>query len=177
MKRTFFIFLVLVLALGTAGFIQSNQAAGQPVDVRVTMKEYKLRLSRAHLPAGVPIRFIFEDTGTVIHEAVLEKAGEVDVPLELEGEEAEVEDIQPGQTVSAVWTISEPGQYQLACHIPGHFEGGMVSTFTIHSGGALVSLLFEYALYIAAAILALLAVILGLVFYNRRRQARAMAMP
>jgi hypothetical protein len=62
---------------------------------------------------------------------VLEKAGAVDQPFEMDGRESEIEDIAPGETKSATWTITEPGEYQLACHLPGHFDAGMVERFTV----------------------------------------------
>ncbi len=177
MKRFLYVLLVVIVAAGLVGFIRLNRATDQPIDVHVTMKEYKLVLSRTNFPAGVPIRFIFEDNGTTVHEAVLEKAGDVDVPLEMEGEETEVEDVQPGETRTAIWTIPEAGRYQLACHIPGHFEGGMVSVFVVRSGGPLISLFFEYFSYIIAAVAAILLVILVLVFINRRKLAQTIDMP
>jgi uncharacterized cupredoxin-like copper-binding protein len=42
-----------------------------------------------------------------------------------------VEDIDPGQSTTLEWTLDKPGQYQLACHEPGHYEQGMVATFTV----------------------------------------------
>ncbi len=176
MKRVLIVIAILVVASITAGFIQSNQAVS-PVDVYVTVNEYTLEMSRTNFPAGVPIHFIFEHAGQIIHEAVLEKAGEVDVPLELEGEEAEVEDIQPGATVSADWTIDEAGQYQLACHIPGHYEGGMVSVFFVRSGGPLVSMFFEYLPWIIGALVVILVIGAVAAFISRRRQTRDSSMP
>jgi uncharacterized cupredoxin-like copper-binding protein len=64
---------------------------------------------------------------------VLEKAGAVDQPFEMNGKETEIEDIASGQTKSATWTITQPGEYQLACHLPGHFEAAMVERFTVTS--------------------------------------------
>ena len=31
-----------------------------------------------------------------------------------------------GETAELEWTFTEPGRYQFACHVPGHFEAGMV---------------------------------------------------
>jgi hypothetical protein len=49
----------------------------------------------------------------------------------MNGREAEMEDIAPGETKSATWLITQPGVYQLACHLPGHFEAGMLARFTV----------------------------------------------
>lgn len=174
MKRLVFILVFLVLvAVFLTGFVRYKQVENQPVDVFVTLHEFKVELSRTNLPAGVPIRFIFKNTGAVVHEAVLEKAGVVDEPLELAGAESEVEDIQPGGIPNAVWTIDEPGEYQLACHIAGHFEGGMVGTFTVRAGGAFVSLLFEYAAWIVGGIAVILIIIVGAALALRKKPALA----
>jgi uncharacterized cupredoxin-like copper-binding protein len=74
--------------------------------------------------------FLVTNGGDQTHEMVLEKAGD-DVPLAAAGVESEIEDIAPGATAEVTWTITEPGTYQLACHIPGHFEEGMVTTFDV----------------------------------------------
>ena len=81
-------------------------------------------LSNPPCTALVTIRFEGSNHGTVAHEVVLEEAGVVDDPLELNGEAPEIEDVDPSETKSAVWTITDPGPYQLACHERGH-EGGM----------------------------------------------------
>ena len=40
--------------------------------------------------------------------------------------ESEIEDIAPGQSKALTWTFAETGRYQFACHLPGHYESGMV---------------------------------------------------
>ncbi len=160
-KSAWLAVVFLVLGLFFSGFAWDTQAGERPVEVTVSLQEYKVVLSRTNLPAGVPIQFTFKDMGSVVHEAVLEKAGMVDEPLEIEGKEAEVEDLQPGETRSITWTIEEVGAYQLACHIAGHFEGGMLGLFNVRPGGEFVSLLFENAVWIVAGLLTL--ILLGLV--------------
>jgi uncharacterized cupredoxin-like copper-binding protein len=66
-----------------------------------------------------------------MHEAVLERAGSDDDALEVRGREYEAEHIAPGQTRTVTWTIPHAGKYQLACHMPGHFEMGMKTFFTV----------------------------------------------
>ncbi|MEX0701384.1 MAG: plastocyanin/azurin family copper-binding protein [Planctomycetales bacterium] len=33
--------------------------------------------------------------------------------------------VAPGATESFAWTFTEPGTFEFACHLPGHYEGGM----------------------------------------------------
>lgn len=114
-----------VAPLGPSG----ADATAQTLDV--TLAEFSVAVSPATVKAGQPITFAVTNAGAETHEMVLEKAGDDDVPLEADGVESEIEDILPGATAEMVWTITEPGTYQLACHIPDHFEKGMVTTLEV----------------------------------------------
>ena len=93
-----------------------------------------MTLDKTSIPAG-PVKFIIDNDGASLHEAVLEPAGVDDEPLEANGKESELEDIAPGTKSNLFeWTITAPGKYQLACHVTeglDHFTHGMVSTFTV----------------------------------------------
>ncbi len=117
--------VVVVLAALLAG------CAKKPVDVAVTLSEFKVETSTQSVPANTPIHFTITNAGTVVHEFVLEPASAHDVPMEKDGQESEVEDIEPGAVVTMDWTITEPGEYHLACYTPGHFEAGMVTNLTV----------------------------------------------
>jgi uncharacterized cupredoxin-like copper-binding protein len=167
MKRILYliglILAVGVISIGLTGMTTVPQA-NQPVEVNVILKEFSMEMSRTDLPAGVPIKFNFIQKGSVNHEAVLEIAGVNDEPLELSGKESEAEDIVPGETRSMVWTIPNPGKYQLACHVPGHYEGGMVTTFTISKPGLLSGLLAN-PIALATLVLILAAILVGMISY------------
>jgi uncharacterized cupredoxin-like copper-binding protein len=91
----------------------------------VTLSEFKVEISNANLPAGTAVTYVITNNGKITHEMVLEKAGVADEPLEFNGVGQEAEDIEPGTTRSVEWTIPDAGGYQLACHVPGHYEAGM----------------------------------------------------
>lgn len=109
-----------------------------PTEVHVTMSEWTMVMDQTSIPAG-EVRFLIENVGAEKHEVVLERAGALDEPMEAEGEESEVEDVEPATSATLEWTIDEPGQYQLACHIveeelgqtQDHYANGMVVTFTV----------------------------------------------
>jgi len=117
------VFVVLAAALAACG-------PKGPTVVDVTLTEYKIEMSKTSVPAG-QVKFNITNEGSIVHELVLEPGGAVDDPLEGNNQESEVEDIQPGQTVTLEWTIDTPGEYQLTCHLPGHFENGMVLPFSV----------------------------------------------
>jgi len=105
--------------------------AKKPVDVTVTLTEFVVDASPLSVPANTPIHFTITNAGAVEHEFVLELASAQDVPMEKDGQESEVEAIEPGAVVTLDWTITESGEYHLACYTPGHFEAGMVTNFTV----------------------------------------------
>ena len=118
--------------LAVATLAVPTVAADQgPNQVDVTLTEFKLSMTATSIPAGVPVTFAATNNGDMMHEVVLEKSGAVDQPFEMNGRETEIEDIAPGATKSATWTITQPGEYQLACHLPAHFDAGMVERFTV----------------------------------------------
>ncbi len=101
-----------------------------PTTVEVHLTEYKVEMSKTSLPVGA-VKFNITNDGSIVHEILIEQASAMDVPLQASGAEAEVQDIQPGQTVTLEWTIDTPGQYQLSCHLPGHYENGMYAAFEV----------------------------------------------
>ena len=124
----FLLFFPTILAFG--------QACGAKKSVvNVTLGDYTVELSPATIPAGTPVKFEITNKGKEDHEFVVEKADHANKPLtaEVGGKtiKSEIEDIAPGKTVTLEWTFAEPGSYQVACHIEGHFEAGMKTTFTV----------------------------------------------
>lgn len=106
-------------------------AAGEPVEV--TLTDFKVSEVAGPLKVGVEYTFMVTNDGVAVHEAVLEAAGANDVPLEIDGSEAEIEDLAPGTTGMLTFTFTEAGDYQLSCHVPGHYEAGMVTVFTVEA--------------------------------------------
>jgi uncharacterized cupredoxin-like copper-binding protein len=125
------------LTLGVAGLQHGlttervSAAQAKPVPVKVTLRDFRISMSRHRLPEGRPIQFVITNRGQAMHEAILERAGADDKALKVRGKEYEADDIAPGTTRTVVWTVPQAGNYQLACHMPGHFEMGMKTTFTV----------------------------------------------
>jgi uncharacterized cupredoxin-like copper-binding protein len=95
-------------------------------DVAITLQDFTITPSATTFKVGVPYTFTITNDGKAQHELVIEKATDVDVPLQASGHEAEAEAIDPGTVKTLQWTFTEPGEYQFACHVPGHFEAGML---------------------------------------------------
>lgn len=124
--------LVLVAVLTAAVvLVGCGSQAPTPVEVQVTLSDFKVEASPATVPANTLVKFVVTNNGSLEHEMVVEKKGDVDKPLETASGPAEAEKIPAGGSKTLEWTFTEPGQYQLACHVPGHFEAGMVTDLTV----------------------------------------------
>ncbi len=116
--------------MGTAAAVASPTSSdvGTPLaggEVQVTLGEYYIQASATTFLVGESYTFNATNVGAEVHEVVFERAGARDEPLESGGEEVELEDIEPGQTASLVYAFTEPGNYQLSCHVTLHYPAGM----------------------------------------------------
>ncbi len=128
---------ILISLCVTAMLLVGHANAQEPLRINVTVREFAIDVSVHAIPTHTPFQFVVTNQGQLSHELVLEKAGDDDKAVELDGDEAEVENIAPGATKeSPVWTINDVGQYQIACHVQGHYEAGMVHSFTILAAGS-----------------------------------------
>jgi uncharacterized cupredoxin-like copper-binding protein len=121
----------------------------QPREVNIVMRDYAYVPSVVDLHPGETVVFHVINGGLVVHEAIL---GDIDAQMAWETAEAAVADHPPGPTPSVpdpegfaglrvvaesgqrldvVWTV--PGDaseaasgWFVGCHIPGHWEKGMV---------------------------------------------------
>jgi len=120
------------LATPTASPAASAMAtpSAEPVCVGVIVDDFVVRPQRTTFRVGETYIFAVGNEGAAVHEFVIEPAGADDAPFQVEvngkEQESEVEDIAPGETAELEWTFTEPGHYQFACHVPGHYEAGMV---------------------------------------------------
>jgi uncharacterized cupredoxin-like copper-binding protein len=101
--------------------------AGAPVCVGVREAEFYVRPERTTFQVGQPYVFAVGNEGTMEHEFIIEPPGadEEDALKGTGGKVAKVEGIAPGKTAELAWTFTEPGDFELACHRPGHYEAGM----------------------------------------------------
>jgi len=117
-----------------AGMVHAIQVTDKAIPVPVTVGDMFVKLSQTELKPNTLYTFVVTNTGQATHELVTEPAGAVDHALEGAGEpepSAEAENIAPGTTRELPWFFTTPGNYQLACHKPGHYEAGMVQRFSV----------------------------------------------
>lgn len=112
-----------------------------PTLVDVELNEWGVRPIVQQSGSGHTI-FSVSNTGTLEHEMVIFKTdlGADDLPLTAEGKvdetagevigEIEPVELQPGDQASASFDLGS-GTYILLCNLPGHYQSGMRSIFSI----------------------------------------------
>jgi predicted lipoprotein with Yx(FWY)xxD motif/uncharacterized cupredoxin-like copper-binding protein len=100
-------------------------------EVTVTLTELTVVASQTEFKVGETYTFVVTNMGGFPHEFYIERAGDNGVPLEANGEEAEIGPFDPGQGGTLTWTFTEPGNYQLACHVRQHYPNGMSLNITV----------------------------------------------
>ena len=133
MRKPILILLIVIFGLSAFSLAACAGKSG-PTEVQVKLSEFKIEMDKTSIPAG-PVKFMITNTGKEKHEVVLEPAGVNDQPFEAGDKASEAEDIEPGATATLEWTIDQPGDYQLGCHInennEDHYDLGMVTAFTV----------------------------------------------
>ena len=112
---------VLILTLSACAGAATPKA---PVEVQVTLTEFKFDSSLTTFSVGTPYHFVLNDKGTLAHDWMIMPQGETDENKALV--KVEDTDLQPGATVTKDFTFTQPGNYEFACHVKGHYEAGMV---------------------------------------------------
>ena len=114
--------ILLLAALAVAGAAVAGvvaHASASKTTIRVTEREYKIRLSTTHAAAG-PVRLEVKNTGRYAHALAISGAG-VKTKTKL---------IKPGKTAVLLVTLRQ-GVYSLWCPVPGHAAQGMKATLSL----------------------------------------------
>lgn len=82
---------------------------------------------------GETVRLLATNNGKLLHELVIGTPEALKKHAELmkkfpgmEHDEPHMVHVKPGKSGRIVWQFTQPGEFQFACLIPGHFEAGMV---------------------------------------------------
>jgi uncharacterized cupredoxin-like copper-binding protein len=128
------IILVVPLLLIACGGANEPATANLEVEVR----DFEFVPNSYTVPAGAAVNLTLINNGTQKHEWVLFEKDFSLGPDDSFGEEAEEhifwegEVEEPGTQATFNFTApDEPGDYQVVCGVPGHYEAGMKATFTV----------------------------------------------
>jgi uncharacterized cupredoxin-like copper-binding protein len=100
----------------------------------------KMRFSpeRIEVRQGETIRFVLKNTGKLMHEFVIGTKDELDAHAALmkkfpkmEHDQPYMAHVAPGKTGEVIWTFNQPGDFNFACLIAGHYESGMIGTIKV----------------------------------------------
>ncbi len=92
------------------------------------------------VPAGEEVSLDLTAQSTVEHDLVMADAagavmvgdeGHDDEAMDMEESDVHIAHADAGQSVSATFTVEEPGEYVLFCSVPGHRSAGMEATLTV----------------------------------------------
>ncbi|MGH6625427.1 MAG: cupredoxin domain-containing protein [Burkholderiaceae bacterium] len=88
---------------------------------------------RIEVKQGETIRFIHRNDGKIMHEFVIGTKKELDEHAALmakfpnmEHDEPYMAHVAPGKKGEMIWTFNQPGEFDFACLMAGHYEAGMV---------------------------------------------------
>lgn len=134
------------LALAACGDDSDNdtEASGTRT-IEIEMRDVEFSPDEVQVEAGETVRFVFENTGAVTHDAfigdetaqdehemAMREAGEAggmnsgNMNMGEDSEEgAEGITVAPGETGELTYTFQEGEDLLIGCHQPGHYEAGM----------------------------------------------------
>ena len=118
--------LVMSACAGSASGAAANNSSAQ---VQVTLSEFKFDSSLTTFAVNTPYHFVIKNAGTVAHEWMIMPRGETDVSKALV--KVGQDQLTAGATVTQDFTFTKPGDYEFACHMPGHYEAGMKLIITV----------------------------------------------
>jgi uncharacterized cupredoxin-like copper-binding protein len=97
---------------------------------------------RIEVRQGETVKFVVRNEGKQMHEFVIGTQAEnakhaammVKFP-NMEHDEPYMAHVPPGKTGEIVWTFNRAGEFEFACLIAGHYQGGMVGTIMVAPSG------------------------------------------
>ena len=116
---------LVLLALGAAlAACASAVPSSAPAELQISASEFTFEAPQTSFAVGTRYRFVVKNTGQLEHEWLIMPRGERDEDKALI--EVEEDDLPTGATVVRELTFTQAGSFEFACHLPGHYEAGMV---------------------------------------------------
>lgn len=118
--------------------VQGDPAkATRVVHVRM-LDTMRFRPDRIDIRQGETVNFLIENAGKALHEFVIGTPVELSRHAELmkknpgmEHAEPYMAHVRPGGRERLSWRFTEPGEFQIGCLLPGHYESGMKATIRV----------------------------------------------
>ncbi|MGI8810503.1 MAG: cupredoxin domain-containing protein [Acidimicrobiales bacterium] len=142
MRRVLFLLAIPALAVLAACGSSDEPTATADNDgarvVEVEMRDIAFAPTAVDVRAGEKVRFVFKNTGQVVHDAFVgDQAAQDGHEKEMrEGHGAHSKgsnavSVRPDKTAALTYTFDRPGQILIGCHQPGHYTGGMKAAVNV----------------------------------------------
>jgi uncharacterized cupredoxin-like copper-binding protein len=125
-------------AWGIAG---DPKAARRTIEVGMT-DNMRFSPDNIEVRQGETVKFVVRNAGKVMHEFVIGTKKDLDEHAAMmvkfptmEHDEPYMAHVGPGKTGEIVWTFNRAGEFEFACLIAGHYQGGMVGTIKVAPTG------------------------------------------
>ncbi|MGH8564565.1 MAG: cupredoxin domain-containing protein [Gammaproteobacteria bacterium] len=121
------------------GYGQPGSASDVARTIEVTaLDSMRHEPSNITVKTGEAIAFVVRNAGQMRHEFMLGDAKEqhghaqtMQAHPDMVHEEPNAVTVDPGQSKMLLWRFGAPGLVEGACHIPGHYEAGMVTRIQV----------------------------------------------
>lgn len=87
--------------------------------IEITLADHKFEPKEIEVDQHTKVTFVLTNKGAEVHEFAIGYYA------------LEVEDINPGETKELTFVTIDAGDFEIACHYPGHYEVGMVGTLKV----------------------------------------------
>lgn len=125
-------------AWGIAG---AARAAKRTIEITMT-DNMRFTPDRIEIKQGEVVRFVIRNNGKMLHEMVIGTKKELEEHAALmvkfptmEHEEPYMAHVKAGGKAEMIWNFNRPGDFDFACLIAGHYQGGMVGKIVVAAQG------------------------------------------
>jgi uncharacterized cupredoxin-like copper-binding protein len=123
------------------GIAGDAKAAKRSIEVGMA-DNMRFTPDRIDVRQGETVKFVARNGGKVMHEFVIGTKAENTKHAEMmvkfpnmEHDEPYMAHVPPGKTGEITWTFNRAGQFEFACLIAGHYQGGMVGAIMVAPAG------------------------------------------
>ena len=122
----------------TAWGIAGERSAVNRTITSAMLDQMRFSPERIEVKQGETIRFVLKNGGKLMHEFVIGTREELDAHAALmkkfpkmEHDQPYMAHVAPGKTGEVIWTFNQPGDFNFACLIDGHYQAGMIGTIKV----------------------------------------------
>ncbi len=116
----------------------SSPAAAQPErTIEVSMTDgLRFDPDRLIVRSGETVRFVIKNPTSIDHEFVIgdaaaQRAHAAEMASGMMHDDAHAVSAPAGETRELIYAFGAPGDLQIGCHVPGHYEAGMHADVTV----------------------------------------------